>query len=356
MGFPIAVIYKFFDDSSNYLAAAVTYYAFVAIFPLLLIGSSILGFFLQNDGKLREQLLDTAIGSFPIIADQIESTEGLHGSTTAVVFGALVALYGVLGLGQSSQYAMNVAWAVPRNSRPNPFIGRGVSLVMLGFAGFALLVIAALTGFLSTNPWFDDQHSWAGLLVRGGTLVLSGAAFTVLFLLASARKHSFRSAAPGAFAVTGQTHSRKVDASWAATVAGVAQSAGKFSHDVRLLQHLGEVLEPFGASQVGSSAMPYKRNPMRAERIAGLARFVISLQANGAHTAASQWLERTLDDERDSLSDAGKIPQQVEREDRRQDEIPEDRQPGLESPPHPHRRLPRQPHAEHEREGDERDG
>ncbi|MBW9210652.1 YihY/virulence factor BrkB family protein [Mumia sp. zg.B53] len=201
VGFPIAVIYKFFDDSSNYLAAAVTYYAFVAIFPLLLIGSSILGFFLQNDGKLREQLLDTAIGSFPIIADQIESTEGLHGSTTAVVFGALVALYGVLGLGQSSQYAMNVAWAVPRNSRPNPFIGRGVSLVMLGFAGLALLVIAALTGFLSTNPWFDDQHSWAGWLVRGGTLVLSGAAFTVLFLLASARKHSFRSAAPGAFAV-----------------------------------------------------------------------------------------------------------------------------------------------------------
>ncbi|MGH1561777.1 YihY/virulence factor BrkB family protein [Mumia sp. DW29H23] len=201
VGFPIAVTYKFFDDSSNYIAAAVTYYAFVAIFPLMLIGSSILGFFLQNDEALREQLLDTAIGSFPIISDQIESTEGLHGSATAVVFGALVAVYGVLGLGQSSQYAMNVAWAVPRNSRPNPFLGRGRSLLMLGFAGFALLTIAGLTGFLSTNPWFSDEHRWAGWLARGGTLILSGLAFTVLFLLASARKHSFRAAAPGAFAV-----------------------------------------------------------------------------------------------------------------------------------------------------------
>jgi adenylosuccinate lyase len=102
--------------------------------------------------------------------------------------------------------------------------------------------------------------------------------------------------APAAFPVTGQTHSRKVDAAWAATAAGVAQSAGKFSHDMRLLQHLGEVLEPFGASQVGSSAMPYKRNPMRAERMSSLARFAVQTAGNMAYTAAAQWLERSLDD------------------------------------------------------------
>lgn len=102
--------------------------------------------------------------------------------------------------------------------------------------------------------------------------------------------------ARGAFAVTGQTYSRKVDAAWAATIAGVAQSTGKFSQDLRLLQHLGEVLEPFGARQVGSSAMPYKRNPMRAERMSALSRFAIQTAGNLSYTAVGQWLERSLDD------------------------------------------------------------
>jgi adenylosuccinate lyase len=98
------------------------------------------------------------------------------------------------------------------------------------------------------------------------------------------------------FPVTGQTYTRKVDAQILAVLAGLAASAAKFATDLRLLQHEGEVLEPFEAEQVGSSAMAYKRNPMRAERITSLARFVIELEGNALHTAASQWLERTLDD------------------------------------------------------------
>lgn len=96
--------------------------------------------------------------------------------------------------------------------------------------------------------------------------------------------------------VSGQTYSRKMDAAVLATLSGIAQSASKFATDLRLLCHLKEVEEPFEKNQIGSSAMPYKRNPMRCERICSLARYVIADAVNPAVTAATQWFERTLDD------------------------------------------------------------
>jgi adenylosuccinate lyase len=96
--------------------------------------------------------------------------------------------------------------------------------------------------------------------------------------------------------VSGQTITRKIDGRVARALAGVAESAGKFGNDVRLLQHLGEIEEPFREKQIGSSAMPYKRNPMRSERMCAISRFVIAASANPSYTAATQWLERSLDD------------------------------------------------------------
>lgn len=98
------------------------------------------------------------------------------------------------------------------------------------------------------------------------------------------------------FAVSGQTYSRKLDSQILAILSGIAQSATKFSNDIRLLQHLKEVEEPFEKNQIGSSAMAYKRNPMRSERIASLSRYVIVDSLNPAITEATQWFERTLDD------------------------------------------------------------
>lgn len=109
------------------------------------------------------------------------------------------------------------------------------------------------------------------------------------------------------FPVTGQTYPRKLDAQVLYVLCSIAQSAGKFSNDLRLMQHLKEVEEPFEKEQVGSSAMAYKRNPMRSERMASLARYIITDTLNPCITAAAQWFERTLDDsanKRISVSEA----------------------------------------------------
>src|SRR5689334_22789601 len=111
LGIPLAVVYKYFDDQGNYLAAILTFYAFLAIFPLLLLAASVLGFVLQGYPDLRASVLDSALAQFPIIGDQLGQPEGLQGSVWAIVIGALGALYGALGLGLALQNVQATAWA-----------------------------------------------------------------------------------------------------------------------------------------------------------------------------------------------------------------------------------------------------
>ncbi|WP_300679748.1 YihY/virulence factor BrkB family protein [Nocardioides sp.] len=200
IGFPLGVIYKFFDDQGNYLAAVVTYYAFIAIFPLMLLATSILGFFLQGNPKLQEELLNSALSQFPIIGDQLGRPESIQGSTGGVVAGSLAAVYGAMGLGQAIQNTLNTAWSVPRNSRPNPILLRLRSLIFLGTAGLAVLAISVVST-LGANTQVFGPHIDANLrwLIVLATVLLVGTMLTLLFRLGTARNHPLRSAAPGAF-------------------------------------------------------------------------------------------------------------------------------------------------------------
>ncbi len=202
LGYPIAVIYKYFDDQGNYLAAIITYYAFIAIFPLLLLASSILGFLLQGDPHLRTEVIDSSLGQFPIIGSQLNLPEGLKGSTWAIVVGAVVAIYGCLGLGQSVQNALNISWSVPRNSRPNPVKLRVKSLGLLLTAGLAVLIVSALSIVGSSTHVLggdlDSRYRW---LIQLASVGINGAVLTILFRLGTARTHAWRYAAPGGFVV-----------------------------------------------------------------------------------------------------------------------------------------------------------
>ena len=202
LGYPIAVIYKYFDDQGNYLAAIITYYAFVAIFPLMLLASSILGFLLQGNPDFQREVIDSTLAQFPIIGTQLNLPEGLRGSTGAIVVGGLVAVYGCLGLGQSVQNALNIAWSVPRNNRPNPVLLRLRSLLLLVTAGGAVLVISSLSVLGSNTQVFgSDIDATVRVLIQVASVVVNGSVLTLLFRLGSAREHRIRFAAPGGFSV-----------------------------------------------------------------------------------------------------------------------------------------------------------
>lgn len=205
LGVPLAVVYKYFDDQGNYLAAMVTFYAFIAIFPLLLLASSILGFVFQGNPELEDQALDSALAQFPIIGDQLGRPGGLQGSVGAIVIGSLAALYGALGLGLALQNAQATAWAVPRNSRPHPVLTRLNSLLLLTVAGFAILGIAAVSAILTNTEVVGDMSTttWFPWAVRLATVLLLGLLLTVLLRIAAAKaiSHAVAHAAPGGFTI-----------------------------------------------------------------------------------------------------------------------------------------------------------
>jgi YihY family inner membrane protein len=200
LGFPLAVVYKFFDDQGSYLAVIVTYYAFVAIFPMLLISSSVLGFVLQGNEDLQRAVLESALKEFPIVGTQLATPQGLQGSTAAVIVGTITAVYGVIGLGQAVQNAVNVTWGVPRNRRPNPFRGRLRSGALLSLAGLTVLSFATLTVLAGSMGRLSGQLADnMGWLVSIGSVLVLTAMLTLCLRPGTNPRPPFRQIVPGAF-------------------------------------------------------------------------------------------------------------------------------------------------------------
>ena len=202
LGFPLAVVYKFFDDQGNYLAAVITYYGVLAIVPLLLIASSVLGFVLQGDSRLAQHLLNSALSQFPIVGTEIRGPQGLTGSTSSVVFGGIAALYGVLGLGQAAQNAVNTVWAVPRNSRLNPILARLSSVLLLIAGGLTVLAVTVFSSVVNNLEAFGAATSGAvSLLINVGTVLLTAAVLAAMMRLATTQRQRLLAALPGALTV-----------------------------------------------------------------------------------------------------------------------------------------------------------
>ncbi|WP_370332071.1 YihY/virulence factor BrkB family protein [Mycolicibacterium hippocampi] len=195
MGFVIAVVYKFVDDQAHFLAALITYYAFVSLFPLLLLLTTLLGVVLSARPEWRESIVNSAVNQFPLLSDQLSQPEALSGGAVGVAIGIAGALYGGLGVGQALQNAMNTVWAVPRYVRPDPFKSRLRSLKLLTVLGSALIATSLLTalGRVSTG---------LGVLGTGGVVVLSFVLNTAVcmaaFRLTTERSLTYAQVLPGA--------------------------------------------------------------------------------------------------------------------------------------------------------------
>jgi len=183
--FPVAVVYKFVDDQGIFLAALITYYGFLSLFPLLLLVASLLGFLLQNSPELRETILDTAVSQFPVIGSEVSEPAGLQGSSVALWIGIVIALYGASRVSHATQHAMNVCWAVPRNERPNPIMARLRSSLLIGIAFVALVGSTVLSALGSSAESYGLQlHGLVSLALLAASLAMIG------FLFALGMRHS----------------------------------------------------------------------------------------------------------------------------------------------------------------------
>jgi uncharacterized BrkB/YihY/UPF0761 family membrane protein len=196
LGFPLAVIYKYFDDFGTYLAAILTYYAFVSLFPLLLIASTVLSVVLRGNPHLQHELLTSALTQFPLVGQELGKPEHLSGGAPGLIIGIISSVYGALGVAQAFQYASNTMWGIPRNSRPNPLKARGRSLVLLATAGLAVLATTLLS--IVSDGGVGALGTVEKYLAIVASVMINVAVSIFAFRFTPARRLSFRDVLPGA--------------------------------------------------------------------------------------------------------------------------------------------------------------
>lgn len=199
LGFPLGVVYKFVDDQAGYLAALITYYGFVSLFPMLLLLVSLLGFTLQSNPGLQQALLGSALQQFPIVGPQLQQNlDSLHGSRPAVILGILGAVYGGLGVSVAIQSAFNRVWAVPRYARPDPVLSRIRGLLLFALLGGLVLITTALS---AVGP-VAASLGYGGITVRIAAVVVAMianmGAFLIAFRVLTARDIRLADLVPGA--------------------------------------------------------------------------------------------------------------------------------------------------------------
>jgi YihY family inner membrane protein len=198
-GFPLAVVYKLMEDRGPYLAALITYYGFVSLFPLLLLFVSAAGFFLDGAPGVRQRLIQSASENFPVVGDQlVHNISQFHGSGPALAAGIVGVLYGALGAMQAAQTAFNQLYGVPRNEQPNPIKSRIRSLGLVGLLGLAVVVSTGIASFVSLADYVPVLTRFelrlAGYAI---SLAIDVALFTAAFQLLTARDLKIRNVITG---------------------------------------------------------------------------------------------------------------------------------------------------------------
>lgn len=197
VGVLVAVVYKYNDDQGGYLAALITYYGLVSLFPLLLLLTTGLGVVLAGRPDLQAQVLHSTLSQFPVLGDQLHHPQGLSGGAVGVAVGLLGALYGGLGVGQALQNAMDTVWAVPKHKRPNPIRSRLRSLLLLLVLGSAAIT-ATLLAAAGHATGALGIFSKIGLALAA--VAINAMICLVAFRVTTARALTYRQVLPGAVA------------------------------------------------------------------------------------------------------------------------------------------------------------